>query len=242
MCRLRMEARSRYGNAGPNGCSPTRSAGSRMSKYMPATLAVPCPECDAPTDFRCYSARSHGFDRKEPHRVRGRTERMALSAATHERREMRPRLEIRSIADRILDSVVVDEEGCWLWRKKINRGGYGQIKTQNSRRSAHRVSYEEFVGPIPAGLVVDHLCHLGDGSCIGGQTCRHRRCVNPQHLQVVTQGENIRRGLRGRAPRRVECANHVMVTPKPGSGPGQPYCRTCADRRRAAWKTRQSAT
>jgi hypothetical protein len=49
-------------------------------------------------------------------------------------------------------------------------------------RAAHRVSYETFVGPIPQGLQIDHLCRV-------------RNCVNPQHLEPVTGVENVRRGM-----------------------------------------------
>lgn len=48
-----------------------------MSWYMPATLAVACPECAAPPDRLCYNSRSGDYDRKEPHKVRGRAERLA---------------------------------------------------------------------------------------------------------------------------------------------------------------------
>lgn len=55
----------------------------------------------------------------------------------------------------------------------------------------HRFMYERFVGPIPDGYVVDHLCHNADQSCAGGSTCAHRRCANPDHLGAVTQRGNV---------------------------------------------------
>src|ERR1019366_4519713 len=73
--------------------------------------------------------------------------------------------------------------GCWLWTGGLNRGGYGQFMTPPCT-VAHRVAYELFVGPIPEGLQLDHLCRV-------------RSCVNPQHLEPVSQQENIRRGLGG---------------------------------------------
>jgi hypothetical protein len=51
---------------------------------------------------------------------------------------------------------------------------------------AHRFAYLEFVGPIPDGLVLDHLC-------------RNKKCVNPDHLEPVTNAENLRRGRVARA-------------------------------------------
>lgn len=72
--------------------------------------------------------------------------------------------------------------GCWEWNGSLSPGGYGIIgwKHRNSAR-AHRVSYQELVGPIKSGLVIDHLCRI-------------KHCVNPAHLEAVTQSVNVRRG------------------------------------------------
>ncbi len=72
--------------------------------------------------------------------------------------------------------------GCWLWLGALTAGGYGCFYVDKHYRStAHRVSYELFVGPIPAGLQIDHLCRV-------------RGCVNPDHLEPVTCRENLMRG------------------------------------------------
>jgi hypothetical protein len=72
--------------------------------------------------------------------------------------------------------------GCWLWSGAANNKGYGQFVWCKGRlKLSHRAAYEHFVGPIPDGLVVDHLC-------------RNTYCCNPQHLEPVTQHENWRRG------------------------------------------------
>lgn len=82
----------------------------------------------------------------------------------------------------------VDRSGlCWLWTAYTNPRGYGQFgigsRTDGTAKviPAHRWAYEHWVGPIPDGLTIDHLC-------------RNRPCVNPDHLEPVTQGENTLRG------------------------------------------------
>lgn len=88
---------------------------------------------------------------------------------------------------------------CWLWTGASDIKGYGRLRRRNGRgyHKAHRLAYEALVGPIPEGLVLDHVCHNGSG-CAGGDGCPHRACVNPAHLEPVTQRTNVRRGRRGR--------------------------------------------
>ena len=85
---------------------------------------------------------------------------------------------------RIMQKVVIDENNCWNWTGHITKNGYGMTSIGNKQYMAHRYTYEWKFGKIKDKLVIDHLC-------------RNRKCVNPDHLEVVTLQENINRGLLG---------------------------------------------
>ena len=81
----------------------------------------------------------------------------------------------------LLTSIEVTPTGCWEWQKSLfASSGYAYVKHDGKGRLAHRVSYETFVGPIPEGLQIDHLC-------------RNRPCINPDHLEPVTAAVNQQR-------------------------------------------------
>lgn len=78
-----------------------------------------------------------------------------------------------------------NEQGCMLWTKRLDPNGYAHITISGRDEYAHRVSYVLAYGDIPSGLVVDHVKAKG---------CTNRHCVAPEHLEAVTQAENVRRG------------------------------------------------
>lgn len=86
-----------------------------------------------------------------------------------------------AIAGRLLARREVTESGCWVWLGNRTPRGYGQIHVDGATAYVHRAAYEVWIGPIRAGLVIDHLC-------------RNAACFNPAHLEAVPQAVNVQRG------------------------------------------------
>lgn len=118
---------------------------------------------------------------------------------------------------------------CWEWTAS-RRNGYGQFGVSaDAIVPAHRFAYEYLVGPIPEGLVIDHLC-------------RNPACVNPRHLEPVSSGENV---LRGESPqacnaRKTHCKHGHEFTPENtyvdrGS---RRHCKVCRARRTREFNAR----
>lgn len=100
---------------------------------------------------------------------------------------------------RIVAQIRVDGT-CWTWTGPRSSGGYAAIGTQDRKLTGHRYMYERLVGPIPAGLTLDHLC-------------RNRACINPAHLEPVTHRENTLRGIGPTAinARKTHCTRGHML-------------------------------
>ena len=84
--------------------------------------------------------------------------------------------------ERFLPKLLVAESGCWEWQAAQLSGGYGSFTLAGRTTVAHRFAYQYWVGPIPAGLTIDHRC------------C-NPVCVNPDHLEAVTMKVNVLRSL-----------------------------------------------
>lgn len=112
--------------------------------------------------------------------------------------------------DRIEPQIERNESGCWLWTGYKYPNGYAVLCWQGKQQLLHRLSYGHFVGPIPEGLVIDHLC-------------RTKNCINPAHLEPVTSGENTRRAMRTHCVNGHEFTEANIYRPSDGKR----YCRIC---------------
>lgn len=137
-----------------------------------------------------------------------------------------------SLPDRFHEKYEVDAtSGCWQWTAATTNG-YGRVKWNGVLHLAHRLSYEHYVGDIPDGLELDHLC-------------RNRGCINPAHLEPVTRRENILRGVSPPAlgARVTYCPNghpydEANTYTRPGGGR---TCRKCKSRSRLLSDRRRRA-
>ena len=113
-------------------------------------------------------------------------------------------------------------DGCWLWTGARSGNGYGCMRVEGKVHSVHRLSYEWHIGPIPDGFTIDHVRERG---------CVSRLCVNPDHLEAVTNRENILRSDSACAinARKTHCdRGHEFTEENTKVRPHGRECRACA--------------
>lgn len=127
---------------------------------------------------------------------------------------------------RLLDKTAFNvKTGCWEWTASVRPNGYGQFNLVGVTRYAHRAAYTLLAGPIPNGFHLDHLCRV-------------RHCVNPDHLEPVTQQENIRRGVEVRTTCRKGHLYNEANTLRHANGAR--FCGECKRQRsRATYASRK---
>src|SRR4051794_5538943 len=117
----------------------------------------------------------------------------------------------------------VEVGDCWQWTGSTTQHGYGKFWNGHRPVLSHRFAYELLVGQIPPGMEVDHLC-------------RNIGCVNPDHLEIVTHAENMRRSY---PVRKTHCPRgHVYDEANTYVGASRKrQCRTChRERMRERWR------
>jgi hypothetical protein len=115
-------------------------------------------------------------------------------------------------------------DDCWIWEGAKTTAGYGNLRVEGKVRYTHRLAYEEFVGPIPDGLHLDHLC-------------RNVSCCNPDHLDPVSSGENLHRGKLGAL--KETCAKGHPWIPENWASNGTRGLKCCAVCKRLRERERQ---
>ena len=135
-----------------------------------------------------------------------------------------------NLIDRLVARLQFPESGCWEWTGTKTRGGYGLISDKRRKKLTHRVYYEFYTGePIPQGKILMHLCD-------------NPPCVNPEHLAVGTQRDNVNdmyaKGRRYGAPRKAVCKRGQE---RSGDNLRGASCVECQRITRREWRERRKA-
>lgn len=131
-----------------------------------------------------------------------------------------------------------DVDDCWPWIGCISPAGYGRVYWEGRVHESHRVVQTLLVGPIPDGMVIDHMCHDPNVCAKRDRECLHRRCQNPAHHAIVTRAANA---LRSSSPPALNALSdrcdkgHLYVPGSFTESEGHRRCLICrreADKRR----------
>lgn len=137
-----------------------------------------------------------------------------------------------NIYERLLARSVLDPStGCIVWEGTLGPKGYGELSFRGKTQRVHRVAYELFAGKIEDELVLDHLC-------------RNHACLNTNHLEAVTNVENIRRGFGFMAvhARKTHCPKgHLYDEKNTQIKNGARRCKACISEENRRYREKQKA-
>jgi hypothetical protein len=142
---------------------------------------------------------------------------------------------MKSVEARFMEKVSIDpNSGCWLWTGALDSDGYGNFRVGSVKDGTRRVvssykwAYENYVGMVPEGLELDHLCRV-------------RKCCNPEHLEPVTRSVNQLRGLNGQPA--LECKNGHVFTDETTyrKTDGKRQCLICRKEKINKWYQKNKA-
>jgi hypothetical protein len=133
------------------------------------------------------------------------------------------------VTTRFWSKVEATASGCWVWTG-YRHEGYGKFGARRRTFYAHRFAFEEICGPVPEGLTIDHLC-------------RNRACQHPLHMEPVTSGVNVLRGVSFAAQkaRQTTCVHgHPLdLLNTHIDKRGRRRCRACSRQKYRAWYRRR---
>lgn len=129
---------------------------------------------------------------------------------------------------RFTKRIEIAPDGCWLWTGSLRAHRYAAFMVDGKTVAAHRWSYERYVGPIPKGKQIDHMCGI-------------TRCVNPAHLRPLEPYENVRAYWR---EQRSTCRKGHSLTPENlvwRLGGTVRHCRICERGKQKRWRSAKRA-
>lgn len=180
---------------------------------------------------------------------------MEFTQATLFADERPPSRDVEAFLESIFARCVRTEQGCLLWLGYVDKKtGYSHIGYGAHQETflGHRLVFELAVRPLDPSEHVDHRCQNADRFCVGNSTCLHRRCLEPAHLEAISQAENNRRAAEhARNTPGARWTNEMRGTCKKGLHPwipenirwtGRQYlCIPCDRERGRAYERRKAA-
>lgn len=137
------------------------------------------------------------------------------------------KIPLENMAAHLAKQLVPGPNGCLLWTGYVDAKGYGKTNIHRRAMGAHRAVYLFAHGSIPKGMHIDHICRV-------------HACCNIEHLEAVTQAENIRRGHYGVLFTHCK-QGHEMAGANVRQVGGRRHCRKCQAIRSREYKARRAA-